>query len=150
MLQWGCSSPASAALLEQAEDTPAKVGGEDLLLPHSFPWELNSTRSNFPLRNLYFESARQIRAPAASGHQAMAHPCPLFSPRNTLTRFVHVLLLTTLPVRGVQPSLSRPSQSEQQRCGFDRVSLVGGRVTADLKSSNPYKALGLLPSLRKR
>lgn len=30
-------------------------------------------------------------------------------------------------------------------CGFDRVSLVGGRVTADLKCSNPYKALGLVP-----
>lgn len=30
-------------------------------------------------------------------------------------------------------------------CGFDRVSLVGGRVTADLKCSNPYKALGLMP-----
>lgn len=30
-------------------------------------------------------------------------------------------------------------------CGFDRVSLVSGRVTADLKCSNPYKALGLVP-----
>lgn len=138
MLKLGCSSPASAALLEpqlravqKAETTQAKVGREDVLLSHSFPWELNSTRSNFPLRTLYFERPRQIGAPAASGHQAVAHPCPLPSPRNThslCSCHSMLLLLTTLPARGVQPSLSRPSQSEQQCCVVltERASSVVG------------------------